>query len=87
MSNVRITLSTPAVAMIVSLYLFQSCVKHSDGGTAMPVAMPARTFGGECIGIDWMRWFAAEAGVRMSNTRRWLSALTPDSMLGECGEN
>jgi hypothetical protein len=46
-----------------------------------------RGFGGVCIGMFSVRWFAALAGVRKSNIRRWLSLLTLLSMLGLWGLN
>lgn len=84
-SNVRILPSTPPVAMTPFLYLFQSCVRHSDGGNAFrfdPIAF-IPVCGAACIGIDDTRWFDAEAGLRRSNMRRWESEETDESTEGE----
>jgi hypothetical protein len=86
-SNVLIIRSTPAVAIMVSRYLFQSCVSASEGGTPAEGATPGRTFGAWCMGMDWTRWLEAEAGVRRSNTRRCESEETAERMLGLCGLN
>lgn len=87
MSKVRIRRSTPAVARIVSRYLFQSWVRASDGAMPTEAAAPRRGLGGVCIGILSVRWLAAEAGVLRSKMRRCESEDTLDSMLGLCGLN
>jgi hypothetical protein len=73
--------------MIVSRYLFQSCVRASEGGTPTEAAAPMRGFGGVCIGILSVRWLDAEAGVLRSKIRRCESELTLLNMLGLCGLN
>lgn len=55
MSNVRRTLSTPAVATTVSLYLFQSCVSISEGAEAGTATDPCWE-GGACTGTVAARW-------------------------------
>src|SRR5690242_12485366 len=86
-SNVRISRSTPAVATMLSLYLFQSCVRASLGGTPTDAAAPIRGLGGVWIGTLIVRWLLALAGVLRSNTLKWLSLLTLLTMLGACGLN
>lgn len=89
MSNVRIMVSTPAVAMTVSRYLFQSCVSASAGGKVCRFPptewIPLGLFG-PWIGIRCTRWLEAEAGVRRSKTRRCESEVTEERTEGECGE-
>lgn len=87
MSKVRITRSTPPVAMIVSRYLFQSCVSASDGGAGAAGAIPGRESGAPWMGICMMRWFEADALVRMSKIRICESLLTALIMLALCGLN
>jgi hypothetical protein len=77
--------STPAVAMVVERYLFQSWVKHSEGGKVW-VGRELIVGGGPWMGIRCTRWFDAEAGVRRSKMRRWESDDTEERMEGECGE-
>jgi hypothetical protein len=87
MSKTRIRRSTPAVATMLSRYLFQSCVRASLGGTPTGAGVPMRGFGGVWMGMLSVRWFDALAGVRRSKTRRWLSELTLLTTLGACGLN
>lgn len=42
--------------------------------------------GGVCRGMEAVRWFEAEEGVRRSKRRRWESEETEERMEGECGE-
>jgi hypothetical protein len=72
---------------MLSLYLFQSCVSASLGGTPTGAAAPIRGFGGVWIGTLSVRWLLALAGVRRSKTRKWLSLLTLLTILGACGLN
>ena len=86
MSKVLITRSTPAAAITVSRYLFQSCVKASVGGMPGWEGRPGRERGGVCKGIERVRWLAADAGVRRSNMRRRESDETEERTEGEWGE-
>lgn len=56
-------------------YLFQSWVRASEGGTD-----------GAWTGMEAVRWFEAEGGVRRSKMRRWESEETEERMEGEWGE-
>lgn len=85
MSKVRMRRSTPAVARIVDRYLFQSCVRASEGGMPTGAAAPMRGFGGVWMGMDMVRWLDALAGVLRSKTRRCESDETLDRMVGLCG--
>lgn len=69
-------------------YLFQSCVKASDGGIFGDrlFAGPPMTGGGPWMGIKETRWLEADAGVRRSNIRRWESEDTEEIIDGEWGE-
>ena len=80
------TRSTPAAAMMVSRYLFQSCVKASVGGMPGGEGRPGRERGGACKGMERVRWLDAEAGVRRSKMRRWESEEREDRREGEWGE-
>ena len=59
--------------MMVSRYLFQSWVNASEGGFAADGGIPGLAGGGAWMGIESVRWFDAEAGVRRSNIRSWES--------------
>jgi len=85
MSNVRMVRSTPAVAIMVERYLFQSWVRASAGGAA-PAPPRGILPGREWRGRVRTRWFEADAGVRRSKTRRRESELTEEIIVGECGE-
>ena len=93
MSNVRIMRSTPAVAMVLGRYLFQSWVRASEGwkaagGRLEPTGWMFEAWGsGVWMGIEETRWFAAEVGVRRSKMRRWESEETEERMEGEWGLN
>jgi hypothetical protein len=89
-SKVRIIWSTPPVAMTVSRYLFQSWVRASDGRVRLLGFVPKLAPGtgaAPWIGINWTKWLEAEAGVRRSKMRIWLSDETDETMDAECGEN
>jgi len=45
-----------------------------------------RDRGGWLIGSEATRWLAADAGVRRSKIRSWLSLPTADRIEAECGE-
>jgi hypothetical protein len=79
--------STPAVATMLSRYLFQSWVRASLGATPTGAGVPMRGFGGVWMGTLMVRWLLALAGVLRSKTRRWLSLLTLLTMLGAWGLN
>lgn len=72
MSKERMKRSTPAVAIMEERYLFQSWVRASDGGMAGEEKGRCRDRieGALCMGIDRVRWFEAEEGVRRSKMRR-----------------
>lgn len=79
--------STPPVATIVSLYLFQSWVRTSAGG--LPAARPGLTPGwapAAWTGIVETRWYLAEEGVRRSKIRRCESEETADIRAGLEGQ-
>ena len=68
-------------------YLFQSCVKASEGGIACDCRKGRLLLvGGVCKGMEAVRWFEAEEGVRRSKRRRGESEETDERMEGECGE-
>lgn len=89
MSKERIRRSTPAAATMGERYLFQSWVRASEGG--MVCEGKGRCCdcieGAVCKGMEQVRWFEAEDGVRRSNIRRWESEETDERIEGECGEN
>lgn len=75
--------------MVLGRYLFQSCVRASEGGEAGVWVMVADLKGG--VGGVWMgmarvRWFEAEGGVRRSKMRRCESEETEERIEGEWGE-
>ena len=74
--------------MVSGRYLFQSCVRASEGGVdAMEGGwLGCWDLGGVWMGMARVRWFEAEAGVRRSKTRRCESEDTEERMEGECGE-
>lgn len=74
--------STPAVAMMLERYLFQSCVRHSEGGKDCRAGKPGAG-GAPWIGMRWTRWLDAEAGVRRSKIRRCESDETEERTEGE----
>jgi hypothetical protein len=81
--------STPAVAITLLRYLFQSCVRASEGGKPgrfEPMAEGEGRAGAEWMEIVATRWFAALAGVRRSKTRRVESLETEERMEGLWGE-
>lgn len=81
MSKVRITRSTPAAAMIVGRYLFQSCVRASEGGYCW------RELGWEeWRGMVNVKWFDAEEGVRRSKSRSCESEDTAERVNESWGE-
>jgi hypothetical protein len=93
MSKVRMMRSTPAVAMRLGRYLFQSWVRASLGwkageGRLEPRAAmgPGRLGSGEWIAMLETRWLEAEVGVRRSKIRRWESEETEERTEGEWGE-
>jgi hypothetical protein len=81
--------STPPVARMVSRYLFQSWVRHSDGwvgGGRFVAKVEPGTGAAPWIGINWTKWLEAEAGVLRSKMRMWLSEVTEEMIDGERGE-
>ena len=89
MSKVRMSRSTPAVAMVLGRYLFQSCVRASEGGEAgvwIPAYLLVVSPWGVWMGMARVRWFEAEGGVRRSKMRRCESEETEERSEGECGE-
>lgn len=87
MSKARIKVSTPATATMFDRYLFQSWVRASEGG-ATAARFPNLAPGLEAepwMGIRCMRWFEADAGVRMSKIRRCESEVTDEMILGLWG--
>jgi len=91
MSKVRMMRSTPAVAMRLGRYLFQSWVRASLGwkaGRLEPSAeiWPGALGRGEWIAMLETRWLEAEVGVRRSKIRRCESEETEERIEGECGE-
>lgn len=86
MSKVRIALSTPPVAMTVSEYLFQSCVKISAGMAGGVRPCGNGTGGRWCTGILVVRWYCADTGVLRSKIRRSESAETADIIFGFEGQ-
>lgn len=91
MSNVRMMRSTPAVAITLLRYLFQSCVSASDGAKPprfepMGPGWPGTGVRAAWMGTEATRWLDADAGVRRSKMRRWESEETEEMMEGECGE-
>jgi hypothetical protein len=81
--------STPAVAITLLRYLFQSCVRASEGGKAgrlEPMAAGPVRAGAEWIATEATRWLDAEAGVRRSKMRRVESEETEERMEGLWGE-
>jgi len=90
MSKVRMSRSTPAVAMVLGRYLFQSCVRASEGGEAGVWVTAADLLkgggGGVWMGMARVRWLEAEGGVRRSKMRRCESDETEERIEGECGE-
>lgn len=96
MSKVLMILSTPAVAITLLRYLFQSCVRASEGGKPgrlepMGDGEARAAAAAAAAGDAWMemlatRWLEALAGVRRSKMRRVESLETEDRMEGLCGE-
>lgn len=77
--------------MTFERYLFQSCVKASEGakpGRLEPMGLgwPGTGARAAWMGIEATRWLDAEAGVRRSKMRRWESEETEERMEGEWGE-
>ena len=82
--------STPATAMTVLRYLFQSWVRASLGekfvwGFPIPEAFKFTFTGGAWIGILSCRWLLALAGVRRSHSRRCESLETAVMTPSVCG--
>jgi hypothetical protein len=82
-------LSTPAVAITLLRYLFQSCVRASEGGKPErfePMAEGEGRAGEEWMEMEATRWLDALAGVRRSKTRRVESLETEERIEGLWGE-
>jgi len=83
-------LSTPAVAIKLLRYLFQSCVRASEGGNP-GLFEPMDEGEGRPAGAEWIdilatRWLEALAGVRRSKIRSVESLDTEERIEGLCGE-